>query len=145
MWHEYVKRGLLNEATDWYKYFKCSSIDPTCLPGDVINDTRRAGLRRLFIYKLLHYPVQTFKLLRRFLRYMPVRDVVYLIVKPFLGKKKGATKAEVLSRAVEHGESKDAAALLTQLSEDRLEHVFQESMAERRRIQREAELAATPR
>ena len=145
LWHEYVKRGLLNEATDWYKYFKCSSIDPTCLPGDVINDTRRAGLRRLFIYKLLHYPVQTFKLLRRFLRYMPVRDVVYLIVKPFLGKKKGATKAEVLSRAVEHGESKDAAALLTQLSEDRLEHVFQESMAERRRIQREAELAATPR
>jgi hypothetical protein len=73
---------------------------------------------------------------------MPARDVIYLIAKPFLGKKKGATKAVVLSRAVEHGESKDAAALLTQLSEERLEHVFQESMAERQRIQREAEMAA---
>ena len=138
MWHEYVKRGLLNEAADWYKYFKCSEIDPTCLPGEVINDTRRAGLRRLFIHKLLHYPMQTFKLLRRFLRYMPVRDVVYLIIKPFLGKKKGATKAEVLSRAVEHGEMKDAAALLTQLCDDRLEHVLAESQAERLRIRQEA-------
>jgi anaerobic magnesium-protoporphyrin IX monomethyl ester cyclase len=140
LWQEFVKRGLLNEATDWYKYFKCSSIDPTCLQGELINDTRRAGLRHLFIYKLLHYPVQTFKLLRRFCRYMPVRDVVYLIIKPFMGKKKGATKAEVLSRAVEHGESKDAAALLTQMSDERLDHVLQESLAERRRIQREAEM-----
>jgi len=145
LWQEFVKRGLLNEATDWYKYFKCSSIDPTCLQGELINDTRRAGLRHLFIYKLLHYPVQTFRLLRRFLRYMPARDVVYLIIKPFLGKRKGATKAEVLSRAVEHGANKDEAALLTQLSDDRLERVFQESMAERRRIQQEAEMAASPR
>ena len=32
---------------------------------------------------------------------MPWRDVVLVFVKPFLGKKSGATKAEVLSRAVE--------------------------------------------
>jgi radical SAM superfamily enzyme YgiQ (UPF0313 family) len=139
MWHEYVQRGLLNEATDWYKYFKCSAIDPSCLPGEVINDVRRAGLRRLFAYKLLHYPVQTFRLLRRFFRYMPVRDVVYLIIKPFLGKKKGATKAEVLSRAVEHGEMKDAAALLTQLTDERLDLVLAESRAERLRIQQETD------
>ena len=139
MWHEYVKRGLLNEANDWYKYFKCSAIDPTCLPGEVINDVRRAGLRRLFGYKLLHYPVQTFRLLRRFLRYMPVRDVVYLIIKPFLCKKKGATKSEVLSRAVEHGEMKDSAALFTQLSDERLDLVLAESRAERLRIQQEVE------
>lgn len=139
LWQEYVKRGLVSELTDWYKYFKCSEIDPTCLPGEVINDERRAGLRRLFLYKLLHYPVQTFRLLRRFLRYMPVRDVVYLIVKPFLGKRKGATKAEALSRAVEHGTMKDAAADLTQLTDDVLEHVLQASRAERLRIQREAE------
>ena len=139
MWHAYVKRGLVNDATDWYKYFKCSSIDPTCLPGEVIHETRSAGLRRLFIYKLLHYPVQTFRLLRRFLRYMPVRDVVYLIIKPFLGKKTGATKSEVLSRAVEHGEMKDAAAQMTQVSDETLEHILRESKAERLRIQQEAE------
>lgn len=138
LWQEYVQRGLVSELTDWYKYFKCSEIDPTCLPGEVINDERRRGLRRLFRYKVLHYPVQTFRLLRRFLRYMPVRDVVYLIIKPFLGKKAGATTAEVLSRAVEHGAMKDAAANLTQRTDDVLERVLQESRAERLRIQREA-------
>src|SRR5207244_8289510 len=99
LWQEYLKRGLINDAEDWYKYFKCSSIDPTCLSGEVINDVRRAGLRRLFIYKLLHYPRQTFTLLRRFLRYMPARDVVAVIVSAFVGKKEGATRAEVLSWA----------------------------------------------
>jgi radical SAM superfamily enzyme YgiQ (UPF0313 family) len=139
LWHEYVQRGLINDADDWYKYFKCSAIDPTCLPGEVINDVRRAGLRRLFIYKLLHYPMQTFRLLRRFFRYMPARDVIYLIIKPFLGKRSGATKAEVISRAVEHGANKDAAAALTQVSDDRLEYVMEESRRERLRIQQEAE------
>ena len=142
LWQEYVKRGLVNDATDWYKYFKCSAIDPTCLPGEVINEVRRPG-SRLFIYKLLHYPLQTFRLLRRFLRYMPVRDVVYLIVKPFLGKKKGATKAEVLSRAVEHGDMKDAAAQMTQMTDDMLDTVFEESRLERLRIQQEAEGCAS--
>ena len=61
------------------------------------------------------------------------------IIKPFLGQKKGATKAEVLSRAVEHGESKDAAAQMTQLGDDLLHSVLEESKAERRRIQQEAE------
>jgi len=96
-------------------------------------------LRRLFLYKLLHYPVQTFRLLRRFLRFMPVRDVAYLLAKPFLGTRSGATKAEVLSRAVEHAAMKDAAADLTQIADEILDHVMRESKAERLRIQEEAE------
>ncbi len=139
LWQEYVKRGLVNEGTDWYKYFKCSEIDPTCLPGEVINRVRQEGLKKLFLYKLFRYPFQTWRLLRRFLRYMPVRDVAYLIAKPFLGQKKGATKAEVLSRAVEHAELKDAAASFTQLSDEMLHDVLEKSRAERRRIQSEAE------
>jgi radical SAM superfamily enzyme YgiQ (UPF0313 family) len=139
LWQEYVKRGLVDDAVDWYKYFKCSEIDPTCLPGEVIHAERRVGLRRLIIYKFLHFPVQAFRLLRRFLRYMPLSDVVYLIAKPFLGTGKGPTKAEVLSRAVEHGASKDAAATLTQLTDVELQEVMRESRAERQRIQREAE------
>jgi anaerobic magnesium-protoporphyrin IX monomethyl ester cyclase len=139
LWQEYVKRGLVDDAVDWYKYFKCSEIDPTCLPGEVIHAERRLGLRRLILYKFLHFPVQAFRLLRRFLRYMPFRDVVYLIAKPFLGTGKGPTKAEVLSRAVEHGAIKDAAAMLTQLTDTELQTVMRESKAERERIQREAE------
>jgi len=91
------------------------------------------------VYKILHYPLQTFRLIRRFLRFMPARDVAYLIIKPFLGQKKGATKAEVLSRAVEHADIKDAAAELTQMTDDMLQSVMEESRLERLRIQQEAE------
>ncbi len=70
---------------------------------------------------------------------MPARDVGYLIIKPFLGQKKGATKAEVLSRAVEHGEMKDAAAQMTQMTDEMLHDVMEESRLERLRIQQEAE------
>jgi anaerobic magnesium-protoporphyrin IX monomethyl ester cyclase len=55
LWHEYVSRELVDDKADWYKYFKCSEIDPTCLPGPVINSEHSKGLRRLFAYKLLHY------------------------------------------------------------------------------------------
>jgi len=144
LWHEYVTRGLVNDATDWYKYFKCSEIDSTCLPGEVINEERTAGFRRLFRYKLTHYPLQTIRVLRRFMRHMKVRDVVYLIVKPFLGSGRGPTKNEVLSRAVEHASLKDAAADLTQVDDALLEHVMSEARAERVRIQAEAALAVAP-
>ena len=121
LWKEYVARNLVDDSADWYKYFKCSEIDPTCLSGPLINEERAAGLRRLFRYKLTHYPVQTFRLLRRFLRHMPLRDVVYLIAKPFMGKKQGPTKNEVLSRAVEHRTLKDNAAELTTVPDALLE------------------------
>ena len=124
LWKEYVARNLVDDATDWYKYFKCSEIDPTCLSGPVINDERTAGLRRLFRYKVTHYPLQTFRLLRRFLRHMPLRDVIYLITKPFTGKKQGPTKNEVLSRAVEHRALKDNAAELTNVPDALLEDVI---------------------
>jgi anaerobic magnesium-protoporphyrin IX monomethyl ester cyclase len=140
LWHEYLQRGLVTDAADWYKYFKCSEIDPTCLPGEVINAERTAGFRRLFRYKLTHYPIQTLRLLRRFMRHMPVRDVLYLIIKPFLGQKRGPTKNEVLSRAVEHPQLKEAAAHLTQVADALLDHVVEESRAERVRLRQDPAL-----
>ena len=62
-----------------------------------------------------------------FMRYMPLRDVVFLLVKPFLGQKRGATKAEVLSRAVEHGRMKTAAADLTLVADEALESEVHEA------------------
>jgi hypothetical protein len=47
----------------------------------------------------------------------------------------------VLSRAAEHGEMKDAAAQLTQMTDEMLHHVMEESRLERSRIQQEAELS----
>jgi anaerobic magnesium-protoporphyrin IX monomethyl ester cyclase len=139
LWHEFVTRKLVDDAKDWYKYFKCTEIDPTCLSGEVVNAERAKGLRRLFIYKLLHYPRQTFTLLRRFTRYMPMKDILYLLFKPFMGKKKGATKAEQLSVAVEFGLSKDSAAEFTRVSDDTLVRVSEEARVERQRL---TELAA---
>jgi radical SAM superfamily enzyme YgiQ (UPF0313 family) len=124
LWHEYVTRGLVDDAADWYKYFKCSEIDPTCLPGPVINAERAAGFRRLFRYKLAHYPLQSFRLLRRFSRHMRLRDVIHLLIKPFLGKGRGPTKNELLSRAVEHRALKDTAADLTAVPDVLLEGVI---------------------
>src|SRR6266542_714394 len=138
LWQEYVDRGLVDEANDWYKYFKCSEIDPTCLPGQAINAERTAGLRRLFRYKLTHYPIQTFRLLRRFMRYMRFRDVVYLIIKPFLGQKQGPTKNEVLSRAVEHGALKEAAANLTTVPDNLLSAAVEDRKAGGNRSRRGA-------
>jgi radical SAM superfamily enzyme YgiQ (UPF0313 family) len=139
LWHEYVKRGLVSDANDWYKYFKCTSIDPTCLSGEEVHRIRSEQMRKLLLYKFTRYPLQTFRLLRRFSRYMRLRDVIYLIVKPFLGSNKGATMAETVSRAVEHGDMKGAAADLTLLADDALEHAITASKAERARIQLEAE------
>ena len=124
LWTEYLHRGLVDEEKDWFKYFKCSSIDPTVLSGEQIHKIRGEELQRLIAYKLLRYPLQSFRLLRRFARYMPIKDVFYLIAKPFLGKKTGATRAELLSQAVEHQDVKSAAADLTQVPDDQLEAVI---------------------
>jgi hypothetical protein len=137
LWHEYLTRGLVDDTEDWYKYFKCSEIDPSCLSGQVINEERNAGLKRLFAYKLRHHPAQTFRLLRRFLRHMPFRDVIHLLIKPFRGAKQGPTTNETLSRAVEHGAIKDAAARLTHVPDALLTHVMTESRRERSRLRAE--------
>ena len=140
LWQEYVKRGLVNDDARLVQVLQVHRRSiPRCLPGEEVHRIRSEEMRKLILYKFTHFPIQTFRLLRRFLRFMPLRDVVYLIVKPFLGKKAGATNAEVVSRAVEHAEAKSAAADLTSLSDDALELAIAGSKAERARIQAMAE------
>lgn len=110
LWQEYLSRNLVNDETDWFKYFKCTEVDPTCLPGEVVHRERSAGLRRLFLYKLTHYPMQILRLLRRFTRFMPPGDVLRLIVKPFLGDKRGPTGSETLSRTVDDAAAQEVVA-----------------------------------
>jgi radical SAM superfamily enzyme YgiQ (UPF0313 family) len=117
LWKEYIERGLVSDEKDWYKYFKCSSIDPTVLSGEKIHEIRSRELKRLIIYKFLHFPLQALRLTARLVRNMPWRNVVLVFVKPFLGKTSGQTNAEVLSRAVEREAIMSAAAELTQISD----------------------------
>ena len=49
--------------------------------------------------------------------------------------RRDSTNAEVVSRAVEHAESKSAAGEMTLLADEALEHAIRESRAERARIQ----------
>jgi radical SAM superfamily enzyme YgiQ (UPF0313 family) len=132
LWQEYLQRGLVSDETDWYKYFKCSSIDPTVLPGETIHAIRSRELKRLILYKFIRYPRQAFRLMRRLARSMPVRDILYMLVKPFLGKKAGQTNAEVLSRAVEHDELMSAAADLTQVPDESLAAMLAPTGTDRR-------------
>ncbi|MCA8912630.1 MAG: radical SAM protein, partial [Planctomycetes bacterium] len=88
---------------------------------------RAKGLRSLFFRKLFLHPWQTFVLLKRFLKYMPMKDIYTLLSKPFKGKQSGATRAEVLSRAVEHQDMKTNAADLTKVSDEELEAKLAES------------------
>jgi len=127
LWQEYVERGLVSDETDWYKALECSEVDPSVLPKDEIERLRAAGMKRLIAYKLLRHPLQVLRLVRRLARNMPLRNVLYLIVKPFLGKKQGATRSEVLARAVDDQEMKQAVSDLTRLSDEALEEAVLES------------------
>ena len=84
----------------------------------MIHAIRSRELRRLIVYKFIHFPRQAFRLMSRLARSMPPKDILYMLVKPFLGKKSGQTKAEVISRAVEHSDLMSSAADLTQMSDE---------------------------
>jgi radical SAM superfamily enzyme YgiQ (UPF0313 family) len=70
LWQEYVDRGIIEDERDWYKWFKCSDIDPTVLPSEVVNRARQKGYLLLFAHRIIMRPIQTFKLLRTFSRNM---------------------------------------------------------------------------
>ena len=83
LWQEYLGRGLLDDARDWDKWFRCSEIDPTVLPGEVVHRARKKGYLILFAYRIFFRPIETFKLVRKFSRYMRFIDVMKLILSPF--------------------------------------------------------------
>jgi radical SAM superfamily enzyme YgiQ (UPF0313 family) len=83
LWQEYVERGIVDDARDWHKWFKCSDIDPTVLPSEVVNRTRQKGYLMLFAHRLFLRPIQTIKLLRKFGRHMKTADILKLLCSPF--------------------------------------------------------------
>ncbi|KAB0664268.1 radical SAM protein [Oryzomonas japonica] len=83
LWQDYVERGIIDDKRDWNKWFKCSDIDPTILPGDVVNRARQKGYMLLFANRLFLRPFQTIKLLRRFGRFMKKGDIMKLLMSPF--------------------------------------------------------------
>ena len=87
LWHEYVKRGILDDERDWDKWFKCSDIDPTVLPSEVVNRARQKGYALLFARRIFFRPIQTFKLIRTLGRHMKYADIFRLLSSPFRRRK----------------------------------------------------------
>lgn len=83
LWQEYVARGILDDDRDWHKWFKCSDIDPTALPGAVVNRLRARGYGLLFLHRIFRRPVRTWRLLRTFGRHMKTTDLLRLLGSPF--------------------------------------------------------------
>jgi anaerobic magnesium-protoporphyrin IX monomethyl ester cyclase len=83
LWKEYLDRGILDDERDWDKWFKCSDIDPTVLPSEVVNRTRQKGYALLFARRILGRPIQTLKLLRTLGRHMKYSDIFRLLSSPF--------------------------------------------------------------
>ncbi len=83
LWKEYVERGIIDDARDWRKWFKCSDIDPTVLSSEVVNRTRQKGYLMLFAQRLFLRPVQTIRLLRKLGRHMKTADILKLLCSPF--------------------------------------------------------------
>ncbi len=83
LWQEYVDRGIIDDERDWQKWFKCTDIDPTALPGAEVNRLRMKGYALLFAYRLFKRPLGTYRLLRTFGRHMKATDILKLLASPF--------------------------------------------------------------
>jgi anaerobic magnesium-protoporphyrin IX monomethyl ester cyclase len=102
LWQEYVERGIIDDARDWPKWFKCSDIDPTILPSAVINRARQKGFALLFVHRLIKRPLQTARLLRSFSRHMQASDLLRLLSSPF--RRRRLTRApELPARMIDLG------------------------------------------
>ena len=83
LWQEYVDRGIIDDERDWHKWFKCTDIDPTALPGAEVNRLRMKGYALLFASRLFKRPLGTYRLLRTFGRHMKATDILRLLASPF--------------------------------------------------------------
>jgi radical SAM superfamily enzyme YgiQ (UPF0313 family) len=102
LWKEYVDRGIIDDNLDWNKWFKCSDIDPKVLPSQALNALRMKGYGLLFSYRILRRPIQTFKLLFSFGRFMKISDIIKLLLSPFI-KRTLNRKPELPARMVDLG------------------------------------------
>ncbi|KPK18398.1 MAG: radical SAM protein [Nitrospira bacterium SG8_3] len=83
LWQEYIDRKIIDDERDWHKWFKCSDIDPTVLPSEVVNRSRMKGIALLFLHRIFRRPIQTYRLVRTFSRYMKKSDIWKLLSAPF--------------------------------------------------------------
>lgn len=102
LWQEYIDRGILDDARDWDKWFKCSDIDPAILPSETVNRARQKGYALLFAHRVLRRPIETWRLLRTLGRHMKTSDLLKLLASPFR-KRALNRKPELPARMIDLG------------------------------------------
>ncbi len=102
LWQEYIERGIIDDERDWHKWFKCSDIDPTILPSEVVNRARMKGFALLFARRIVRRPIQTYRLVRTFGRYMKASDIFNFLSAPFR-KRTLSRKPELPARMIDRG------------------------------------------
>jgi len=102
LWQEYIDRGILDDARDWDKWFKCSDIDPSILPSETVNRARQKGYALLFAHRVLRRPIRTWRLLRTLGRHMKTSDLLKLLASPFR-KRALNRKPELPARMIDLG------------------------------------------
>ncbi len=107
LWNEYVVRGIIDDVRDWNKWFRACYIDPTVLSCKEVHQARIAGYKLLFKYRIIHRPLETYKLIRKFSRYMTGKDLFKLILSPF--RKKNLTeKPDLPEKMIKKGQEEPA-------------------------------------
>jgi len=102
LWQEYIEREIIDDERDWFKWFKCSDIDPTILPSEVVNRARMKGYALLFFRRIFGRPIQTYRLVRTFGRYMKASDIFKLLSSPFR-RRTLTRKPELPARMIDLG------------------------------------------
>jgi anaerobic magnesium-protoporphyrin IX monomethyl ester cyclase len=83
LWQEYIDRGIIDDARDWHKWFKCSDIDSTVVSSERVNRVRMKGYALLFARRIFGRPIRSYQLLRMFGRHMQKLDLLKLLWSPF--------------------------------------------------------------
>jgi anaerobic magnesium-protoporphyrin IX monomethyl ester cyclase len=86
LWEQYVGRGIIDDARDWDKSFKCCDIDPDTVTNEEVNRIRVKGYLRLLVHRVVTRPFRTWNLLRTFSRHMSGKDLGRLISGPIRTK-----------------------------------------------------------
>lgn len=102
LWQEYIDRGIIDDARDWHKWFKCSDVDPTVLLSARVNRLRMKGYALLFAHRIFRRPIRTYNLLRMFGRHMRKSDLLNLLWSPFR-RRTLSRKPDLPARMIELG------------------------------------------
>ena len=102
LWQEYVDRGIIDDERDWQKWFKCTDIDPTALPGPEVNRLRMKGYALAVCLPAVQTPDPNLRLLRTFGRHMKATDILKLLASPFR-RRTLTRKPELPARMVDAG------------------------------------------